>query len=244
LDSIARRLPFAAVEAPLYRRLLPEGAEIDARAYTRSLELERGQNDRPYVLANFVASADGRATVDQQSRKLSGSGDREMFYALRERVDAVLVGPTTLKAEHYKRMLPAQERRERRLAAGRPAEPLAVTVSRSGNVPRDIPLFADAPDRVLVFEGPDTELSHMLHTLRSDHNVRTLLCEGGPTLFGALLAEELVDELFLTLAPALVGGASGPAVVSGPPPEGKPSLELAGVLEHDGTLFLRYKLEA
>jgi riboflavin biosynthesis pyrimidine reductase len=242
LDSIARRLPFAAVEAPLYRRVLPAGAEIDAGSYVQSLELHPRQNDRPYVLANFVASADGHATIDQQSRKLSGSGDREIFYALRERADAVLVGPNTLAAEHYKRMLPAAERRERRLAAGRAAEPLAVTVTRSGWVPRDIPLFADAPDRILVFEGPDTELSHMLHTLRSHHNVRTLLCEGGPTLFGALLAEELVDELFLTLAPTLVGGASGPAVVSGPPPEGKASLELAGVLERDGTLFLRYRV--
>jgi riboflavin biosynthesis pyrimidine reductase len=242
LDSIARRLPFAAVEAPLYRHLLPAGAETDARGYVESLELHPRHDDRPYVLANFVASVDGHATVDQRSRKLSGSGDREMFYALRERVDAVLAGPRTLAAEHYKRMLPSEERRARRLAAGRPAEPLAVTVSRSGQIPRDIPLFADAPDRIVVFEGPDTELSHMLHTLRSHHNVRTLLCEGGPTLFGALLAEELVDELFLTLAPTLVGGASGPAVVSGPPLEVPAALELAATLERDGTLFLRYKL--
>jgi riboflavin biosynthesis pyrimidine reductase len=242
LDSIARRLPFAAVEAPLYRRLLPAGAEIDALGYVHALELRREQEDRPYVLANFVASVDGHATVDQQSRKLSGSGDREIFYALRERVDAVLIGPNTLRAEHYKRMLPAAERRERRLAANRPAEPLAVTVTRSGNVPRDIPLFADSPDRILVFEGRDTELSHMLHTLRSTHDVRTLLCEGGPTLFGALLNAGLVDELFLTLAPTLTGGASDPSVVSGPPMEGIASLALAGVLERDGALFLRYKL--
>jgi riboflavin biosynthesis pyrimidine reductase len=243
LDSIARRLPFAAVEAPLYRRVLPAGTEIDAHAYAQSLELRPQTSDRPYVIANFVASVDGHATVDQRSRKLSGSGDREMFYALRERVDAVLVGPNTLAAEHYKRMLPAAERRERRLAAGRPAEPLAVTVSRSGNVPRDIPLFADTPGNVLTFEGTDdTELSHVLHLLRARHNIQTLLCEGGPTLFGALLAAGLVDELFLTLAPALVGGASGPGVVSGPPPEGEASLELVGVLERDGTLFLRYRL--
>jgi riboflavin biosynthesis pyrimidine reductase len=232
------------VEAPLYRRLLPEGTAIDARGYVQSLELHPGANDRPYVLANFVASADGHATVDQQSRKLSGSGDRELFYALRERVDAVLIGPNTLRAEHYKRMLPAPERRERRLAAGRPAEPLAVTISRSGNVPRDIPLFADTPENILTFEGTDdTELSHVLYLLRARHNIQTLLCEGGPTLFGALLAAGLVDELFLTLAPALVGGASGPAVVSGPPPEEKASLELAGVLECESTLFLRYKLK-
>ena len=231
------------MEATLYRRLLPAGAEIDARAYAQSLELGPQTTDRPYVIANFVASVDGHATVDQRSRRLSGSGDREMFYALRERVDAVLIGPNTLKAEHYKRMLPAPDRRERRLAAGLPAEPLAVTVSRSGNVPRDIPLFADTPDNILTFEGADdTELSHVLHTLRSYHNIRTLLCEGGPTLFGALLAEHLVDELFLTLAPMLVGGASGPAVASGPPSEVPACAELKAALERDGTLFLRYRV--
>jgi riboflavin biosynthesis pyrimidine reductase len=199
-------------------------------------------DDRPYVIANFVASVDGHTTVEAQSRRLSGAGDRELFYALRERVDAVLVGPNTLAAEHYKRMLPAPERRERRIAAARPAEPLAVTVSRSGHVDRDIPLFADAPDRTLVFEGADADLGQVLRTLSHDHGVEIVLCEGGPTLFGALLAAGLVDELFLTLAPMLVGGASGPAVVSGPPPEAPAGLTLAAVLERDGTLFLRYRL--
>jgi riboflavin biosynthesis pyrimidine reductase len=201
--------------------------------------------DRPYVIANFVVSVDGHATVDQQSRRLSGAGDRELFYALRERVDAVLVGPRTLAAEHYKRMLPAQERRARRIASGLPAEPLAVTVSRSGQVNRDIPLFADAPERTVVFEHEDARLTHVLRALRKDHGVQTVLCEGGPTLFGALLAAGLVDELFLTLAPMLVGGASGPAVISAPvhPPLHVPApLELAAVLEQSGTLFLRYRL--
>ncbi len=223
----------------LYRRLLPQGPEIGAREYVDSLEF-RAPAERPYVVANFVASVDGHATVDQQSRKLSDPADRELFYALRERADAVLVGTKTLAAEHYKRMLPAAEPRQRRIAAGRPAEPLAVTVSRSGHVPREVPLFADAPDRVLVFEGDGVPLDAVLHTLRSDHGVETLLCEGGPTLFGALLRGELVDELFLTLAPTLVGGASGPAVVSGPLPEGPADVTFVGALERDGTLFLRY----
>lgn len=230
------------METPLYRRLVPVGPAIDALSYTRALELLPKTPDRPYVLANFVASVDGHATVDQQSRKLSGPGDRAMFYALRERVDAVLIGPGTLRAEHYKRMLPAAERRERRIAAGRTAEPLAVTISRSGRIPRDIPLFVDAPDRTLVFEGADTELSHVLHLLATEHGVSTLLCEGGPTLLGALITAGLVDELFLTLAPTLTGGTSGPAVVSGPPLEAPASAELRAVLEQSGTLFLRYRL--
>jgi riboflavin biosynthesis pyrimidine reductase len=238
---MAGRLPFGAVEPVLYRRLLPQGPEIDALGYADSLEL-RPPDERPYVIGNFVASVDGHTTIDAQSRKLSDPADRQLFYALRERVDAVLIGTNTLAAEHYKRMLPAAERRQRRIAAGRAAEPLAVTVSRSGRVPREVPLFADAPDRVLVFEGDGVPLDAVLHTLRRDHGVETLLCEGGPTLFGALLRAGLVDELFLTLAPTLVGGASGPAVVSGPPPEAPADVEFIGALERDGTLFLRYRL--
>lgn len=235
---MAGRLPFAAVEATLYRHLFPQGPDVDALSYVRSLELRKANADRPYVLANFVASLDGHATVGKDSRKLSGHADRELFYALRERVDAVLIGTRTLKAEHYKRMLPQAERRERRLDAGLRAEPLAVTVTRSGQVPRDIPLFEQ--EGVLVFKG--VTLRETLASLRHDHQVQTLLCEGGPTLFRALLQEQLVDELFLTLAPALTGGAPGPAVVSGPPPETPTQLQLETALEHDGTLFLRYKI--
>jgi riboflavin biosynthesis pyrimidine reductase len=239
---MAIRLPFAVLETPLYRRWWPSGTSLSARSYLQSLQLRRRHSDRPYVLANMVASVDGHATVDANSRALSGASDRSMFYALRERVDAVLVGTRTLAAERYKRMLPAEEPRQWRMSTGRPAEPLAVTISRSGNVPRDIPLFADAPDRVMVLEGPGIELSDALCSLRQQHGIESLLCEGGPTLFGALLKAGLVDELFLTLAPKLVGGgASGPAVVSGPPPEVPAALQLVGVLEHDGALFLRYK---
>ena len=231
------------METPLYRRWWPSGTSVGARSYLQSLQLRRRLSDRPYVLANFVASLDGHAAVDANSRALSSASDRAMFYALRERVDGVLIGPRTLAAERYKRMLPAEERRAWRVGAGRPAEPLAVTVSRSGNVPRDIPLFTDAPDRVRVFEGTDSDLTDVLRILRQQHGIESLLCEGGPTLFGALLKAGLVDELFLTLAPKLVGrgAASGPAVVSGPPPEAPAALKLVGVLEYEGTLFLRYK---
>ena len=225
------------MEAARYRQLLPEGNEIDALSYVDALEMRRQQQDRPYVIANFVASVDGRATVGEDSRKLSGPADRELFYALRERVDAVLIGTNTLAAERYKRMLPQAERRERRANAGRQEEPLAVTVTRSGLVPRDVPLFEH---EVLVFEG--TELEEVLRSLRYEHRVETLLCEGGPTLFAALLRAGLVDELFLTLAPSVVGGASGPALISGAPLQRHADVELRAVLEHDATLFLRYRI--
>lgn len=244
-----------------YRQLVPRGADTDALAHVRALAWPEpaGGGERPYTLVNFVTSLDGHSTIGSDSRGLSGGADRELFYALRERADAVLVGPGTLAAERYKRMLPARERRARRLLEGRPAEPLLVTVSRSGRVALDLPLFNEPEARVLTFapappvaarlaatvaQAPPAPLDAVLRTLRRDHGVRLLVCEGGPTLFGALLAAGLADELWLTLAPLLAGGASGPAVVSGPPPEGPAQATLMGVLEHSGTLFLRYSLRA
>jgi riboflavin biosynthesis pyrimidine reductase len=254
-----RRLPFAPVETVSYRQLLPSGGDTDADTFVNALRLSHADPEaaRPYTVVNFVASLDGRTTIDGRSRKLGDAGDRELFRALRERSDAVLVGTGTLATETYGRILLQPERRERRLSAGRPAEPLVATITRTANLPLEIPLFGHPEARIVVFSPtpPDTidlsatvihepldDLASALKTLRERHGVRTLLCEGGPQLFGALLRERLVDELFLTLAPKLVGGASGPAVVSGPPPEVPVEVTLASALERDGSLFLRYKL--
>jgi riboflavin biosynthesis pyrimidine reductase len=261
-----RRLPFAPVETVSYRQLLPSSGSTDADAFVSALPLRHADPDatRPYTVVNFVASVDGHTTVDGRSRKLGDAGDRELFRALRERADAVLVGTGTLAAENYGRMLVQPERRERRVAAGRPAEPLVATISRRNRIPLGIPLFQEAGAHVVVFSpmppvmstmtvlaarqdhrplpfGHQSRLGPILETLSREYGVATLLCEGGPQLFGALLRERLVDELFLTLAPKLVGGASGPAVVSGPPPEVPVEVTLASALERDGSLFLRYR---
>ncbi|MDQ4118412.1 MAG: dihydrofolate reductase family protein, partial [Actinomycetota bacterium] len=68
--------------------------------------------------------------------------------------------------------------------------------------------------------------------------LRRVVCEGGPRLLGALLDDDAVDELCLTLSPLLVGGAAGRIAVSDEPVV-RP-MRLAGVLEEDGTLLLRY----
>jgi riboflavin-specific deaminase-like protein len=246
------------VETASYRRLLPDQGETDAHTLVQSLELHHSDPaiERPYTLVNFVASVDGRATVDGLSRKLSDPGDRDLFRSLRERADAVLVGPETLAAENYTRMLLHAERRDRRAASGRSPEPLVATVTRSGRLPLAIPLFAEPDARIVVFSPtppvtepvaatviyePLVDLAAALSTLHHQYGVATLLCEGGPTLFNALVRAGLVDELFLTLAPILVGGASGPSVVSGPPTEAPVPVKLAGLLERDSTLFMRYR---
>ena len=93
---------------------------------------------------------------------------------------------------------------------------------------------------VVVESGPGgpVDLPALLRELREE-GVRALLCEGGPTLHGALQAGGLVDELFLTIAPKLSGG-EGPRILEGPLPE-VVGLELAWLLEEDGELFARYR---
>ena len=82
-----------------------------------------------------------------------------------------------------------------------------------------------------------------LRALRADHGVRLLLCEGGPTILGALLREGLLDELFLTLAPLLAAGEPPLPTVTGQALPHPASLRLRWVLESEGELMLRYQVD-
>ena len=244
-----------------FRQLYPEPAEMPLRTIPESLASVRDRaSERPYTVANFVASVDGRATIGGRSAPLSDPGDRALFHALRESVDAVMAGTGTLRVERYGRMIKDPAARQRRVDRGLAPEPVAAVVSRSGQIPYDIPLYSDPEARIVEFTGataprpvaaqrdlvaldPDeVGLRSVMHGLRADFGIRTLLCEGGPTLFGALVAEGLVDELFLTLAANLVGGETNPAILTGPPLAEPKSLQLSSVLEREGSLFLRYEI--
>ena len=245
-----------------FRQLHPRPATVDVDALLSALDIsDRAPTDRPYTLANFVSTVDGRATFGGRSGPLGDDGDRAMFHGLREQVDAVLAGTRTMKTESYGRIIGKPERRERRVQRGAAPEPLATIVSRSGHVPTDIPLFAEPEARIVVFtprkidtagceanveqvrlDPAELTLTTALQRLHADFGVRTLLCEGGPTVFNALLHEHLVDELFLTVAPKLAGGGTGPTISSGAElPEPRP-LQLTWLLERHESLYLRYQL--
>ncbi len=246
---------------PLHQ-LHPEQRLIAVRALLEELNLAaKAPTERPYTIVNFVASADGHAAYRGRSRWLSDDADRELFHGLREHVDAILIGTGTLRTERYGRLVRDPERRHRRAASGLAPDPLACIFSRSGDVPTDIPLFADPESRIVVFSPTrlDTSglsarvevvrldpgqltLTTMMRRLRSTYDVHTLLCEGGPTLFGALLQEDLADELFVSQAPKLTGGGNAPSITSGPELADLRSLDLVWVLELASALYLRYAI--
>jgi riboflavin biosynthesis pyrimidine reductase len=72
----------------------------------------------------------------------------------------------------------------------------------------------------------------------AERGLKQVLCEGGPTLFGTILAADRADELCLTVSPVLEAGEAGRIAV-GPIPAAR-DLSLAQVLASDGTLMLRY----
>jgi riboflavin biosynthesis pyrimidine reductase len=243
-----------------YQRLHPDPATVDSAEQFADLGLPaRAHAKRPWVVTNFATTADGRAAVDGRTRAIGDDGDMEVFRRLRTQVDALLVGTRTLAIEEYGRAVRRPELRARREALGLAAEPLIATVSRSGELPREIPLFAEPEAHVVAFVPPGTPvpscaarvtlveldpaeltLTSALRRMRAEHGVRALLCEGGPTLMGALLHEGLVDELFLTLAPQLAGGGAEPTMTTGPPLADPAALELVWALERAGSLYLRY----
>jgi riboflavin-specific deaminase-like protein len=243
-----------------FRQLIPEPGTVEVADLMSSLHLEdRAGEDRPYTIVNFISSADGRAAFGGRSGALGDESDRELFHGLREHVDAVFAGTRTLRVERYGRLVRDPERRRRRVEAGRSPEPLACVVTRTGDVPTNAPLFSEPEARIVVFSPVDVDLSGcpaqlelvlvdpgeltlttVLRRLRFQHGIASLLCEGGPTVFGALLREQLVNELFLTVAPKLAGGGSSPTIASGPElPELRP-LEPIWLLERGGALYLRY----
>jgi riboflavin-specific deaminase-like protein len=240
-----------------YSRLYPEPATLELSELREALTFPADFDpERPFTVANFVSSADGRAALGGRSAPLSSEGDRMMFHTLREKVDAVIAGTVTLRTERYGRMIRDPDSRERRIRSGYHPEPLTCVITRSGDVPTDIPLFEEKDARIVVFtaggapalpenvevvelDPGEATLTTALRHLRTKHGIHRLLCEGGPTLFAALLGERLIDELFLTIAPRLAGGGRGPTITSGPELPEPAELRIRWLLEREGSLFAR-----
>jgi riboflavin-specific deaminase-like protein len=240
-------------------RLLPDPAPVAPLEQAAALDFASlAHENRPYLVTNFVLTLDGRATIAGRSGPIGTDADTAMLVALRTRVDAVMIGAGTMRAERYGRVIRDPAKRERREREGLPHDPLMVIVSGRLDLPWDAPLFTEGWGRVLICtaseaEPPETatsvrvlrqpdgvQLAALLAHLRSERGVRSMLCEGGPLLHAHLLDQDLVDELFVTHAPKLAGG-DGPGLFTGLPERAR-DLELAWLLHEpeSGELFGRY----
>ena len=180
---------------------------------------------RPFVTWKYAATLDGRsAAADGTSRWITGEASRADVHRLRAEHDAVVAGAGTVLADDP--LLDA------RLPTGRPGpvQPLRVVVDTRGRTPVQAralagaspalvatgPLQADPgyPRRLEVATGPDgrVDLPALLKGLQDEHDVVSVLLEGGPTLAGSFVRAGLVDRVVAYLAPALLG--AGPAALA------------------------------
>ncbi|HEV2251451.1 MAG TPA: dihydrofolate reductase family protein [Candidatus Limnocylindria bacterium] len=193
---------------PELTRLGAAGAD-EIGALHRDLLDPPEHDGRPHVALNFVMTADGRVSF-QGRAEIGTRTDRLLMFHLRSLADAVLIGAGTLRVDPF---TPAVKGRER--------QPMAVVVSRSCDLPLGNRFFAHPGARlvattataapaavaavrgagaeVVAFGETDVDLARLVAALR-ERGVRFLLCEGGPSLAGELVALRLADELFLTHA--------------------------------------------
>ncbi|MEL7974789.1 dihydrofolate reductase family protein [Isoptericola sp. F-RaC21] len=217
----------------------PEHLPLDP-AERRLAELYAASpGDGPSVRANFVSTVDGGAWgPDHRSGSIGDDADWRVFRVLRAAADVVLVGAGTARHEGYT----ALDRPRDLPGADRPLELALVT--RSGRVPQQL-ADGDRPPLVLTGEAGAATARRMVPADRvvavasahdpdevdlraglaalAERGLPGVLCEGGPTLLAAMLADDLVDELCVTTSPCLVG--PGPSRIVAASPAGAPGEE-------------------
>jgi riboflavin-specific deaminase-like protein len=214
---------------------------------------------RPFVIINVVSSLDGRTAIGGKSSRIGSATDRQAMRTLRSKAGAVMIGAGTLRAERLSLGLdePTEE-----------PQPLAVVATRSGDVPLEQNLILGERQSLLVITAQElpeylrgqlgvrarvvpvpanssgaVDLGAALIILKSEYGVELLLVEGGPSLNHALVSANLADELFLTLAPKLLGGTPDKSLASlDGPTLGPRDINLLSAHLAGNELFLRYAL--
>jgi riboflavin-specific deaminase-like protein len=236
----------------------PERRPVTPEELVTGLRLRAlAPDDRPYLGLNMVSSLDGKATLDWRTKGLSSEIDRRVFHLLRTQADAVMVGAGTVRAERYGRITKSDELRQIRVNEGLVPDALAVVVSGRLDLPADLPLLNEPDQKVVIATASEEtipgvkgdveyarvgdDLPRLLAYLHERHGVRSILCEGGPTLNSFLFAAGVVDELFLTLSPKLLSGASALTIVAGRELVEPADARLVSVAEAENELFTRWR---
>jgi 2,5-diamino-6-(ribosylamino)-4(3H)-pyrimidinone 5'-phosphate reductase len=205
--------------------------------------------NRPYLALNMVTTVDGRVSLNGSAVGIGSAADKHLLRELRAEADVVLHGASTVRADPLSARVPPTMSEER-LERGLSAQPIGAIVTRSGELPTEHPYYESATI-IYVLSGADVPVrAPTVEVVRvasitevvvdlTARGVRRVVCEGGPTLNQALFTARLVDEIFLTIAPKLIGGEHPLTMVKGGS-FGIVPLELRSLAELDGELFMKY----
>lgn len=199
----------------------------------------------PFVSINVAMTADGKlAPANRQFIPFTTKHDQDLMLELRAEFDAVMSGAGTVVGEvtlgtggekwkGKRRKLGLKEEHIRVIVSGsgaldpaahiftskRPTSPIIIlTTERAG---QRLPALQKAADAVHVSKGKDLDFQQALAWLRQEWGVKRLLCEGGGAINGGLFNAGVVNELYLTIAPVILGGRNAPTLADG---EGLPKL--------------------
>ncbi len=195
-------------------------------------------DDRPYVIADMIASADGKTVIEGNETGLGSRTDRRLLHELRLHADVVLSGAGTLRATGASPRLYDEDLEALRLERGKGRAPIGAILTASGDVPLNDRFFTsdefeayvyladsaapghreaiEATGRAVVEVPTEDAVAAMLRHMRVELGARLVMLEGGPTLNGECFRAGVVDELFLTLGGVVVGGHGLPTAVEMP----------------------------
>jgi diaminohydroxyphosphoribosylaminopyrimidine deaminase / 5-amino-6-(5-phosphoribosylamino)uracil reductase len=150
----------------------------------------------PFVIAKCGMSLDGRLTAPpSDSRWLTSAAARRHAQQLRAKVDAILVGAETIRADNPRLTVRGQRGTQ---------QPWRIILSRSGKLPRSSRVFTDPfAERTVVYR--DTDLRVLLSKLAAKE-ITSVLIEGGGEVLGQALDQRLIDKVQVYAAPLLTGG--------------------------------------
>jgi 2,5-diamino-6-(ribosylamino)-4(3H)-pyrimidinone 5'-phosphate reductase len=217
---------------------------------------------QPYFLANFAITIDGKVAGTRSPYwPIASRLDFEVLEDLRAQSDALLHGKNTAMEHQHGKFLSEAEFEAKRQAYGKtkqyayivvsahPDEELMNHLSKAGNVRNILVTTAEAPIEdekgVEVWRCGSKQVDlHQLKALLKQNEIRTCLVEGGPTVFGSFVDANLINELFLTVSPKLIGsGGTMLSLIEGYEflPEDVKNLKLMEVNQKGDELYLRYK---
>lgn len=191
---------------------------------------------RPKVLINFALTVDGKiSTANFTPTTFTSAYDKRRLLEIRSLGDAVMVGRGTVEKDRMTMGMPDAELRKARRARGQAEYPLRVILSGSGKLELSLPVFGQKFSPILLFTGRSTDndneppwpdhvrvhrserdwqdVGEILTFLYTEYGVRTLVCEGGPTLVRTLAGRDLIDEIYATIAPKMFGGQHAPGLL-------------------------------
>jgi len=224
-------------------------------------------NNRPQTTVILAMSADGKiADVMRSPARFGSSADKAHLEKQIALVDAVLFGAGTLRAYGTTLTVSSPELLKLRQTLGKPPQPIQIVASHSGKLNRDIRFFEQPIKRWLLTTGTGAQLwsgrpeferilvfqtklgkigtQAAMQKLKS-LGIQRLAVLGGGDLVASMVAADLIDELWLTICPLILGGTAAPTPVAG---KGfisptAPHLELLEVQTVGQEVFLHYRLQ-